>query len=90
MSQLNLWSRPWIVFDPANKQHRRWFTEFQRTRTWGHCPVRFVLDEPEGELITQIQNQLITYYINREFRESKTNKTQPQSRKKYVSKKRIS
>lgn len=70
MSQLSYWGRPWAVFDPANKQHRCWFTQFQRSRTWGHCPIRFVITDESGDLITAIQRQLIDYYINKEFKQT--------------------
>lgn len=69
MSRLSYWGRPWVVFDAANKQHRRWFAEFQKNRTWGNCPVRFVVDEAEGELITMMQRKLIDYYVGKEFKE---------------------
>lgn len=91
MSKLNYFGRPWVVFDATDKQHRRWFTEFQRTRTWGHCPVRFVIDEAQGDLVTLMQQQMITHYIDREFKvQEDVKKTQLKSRKTYFSKKRIS
>jgi hypothetical protein len=31
MSVLHYKSRPWIVFDPTIKIHRRWYAEFQRS-----------------------------------------------------------
>ena len=67
MSRLQLVSRPWVVFDPANKEHRRWFAEFNRTNAWGSCPVRFVIDDDHGDLITMIQRKLIEFYVDREF-----------------------
>ena len=88
MSKLSYWGRPWVVFDATNKQHRRWFAEFQRNRTWGNCPVRFVVDEAEGELITMMQRQLVSYYVDKEFKkinESKTAKAQRKSPKKHIS-----
>lgn len=92
MSKLNYFGRPWVVFDVTDKQHRRWFTEFQRTRTWGHCPVRFITDEAQGELIVMMQQQMINYYIDREFKvqEDAKTKSQLKSRKKYFSKKQLS
>lgn len=68
MSRLDYWGRPWVVFDATNKQHRRWFAEFQRTSTWGRCPVRFIVEQ-NGELLTLIQQQLIDYYVRKEFKE---------------------
>ena len=69
MSRLSYWGRPWVVFDATNKQHRRWFAEFQKYATWGRCPVRFVVDDDHGELVTMIQRQLIEYYVSKEFKE---------------------
>ena len=83
MSKLQLFGRPWVVFDPANKDHRRWFAQFQRESTWGHCPVRFVIDDDNGDLITMIQRKLIAYYVDREFGPEK----KPRIRPKRVAKK---
>jgi hypothetical protein len=66
MSRLAYMGRPWVVFDPKIKDHRRWFEEFQRRGTWGRCPVRFVTDD-SGDLITMIQRSLIKYYVTKEF-----------------------
>jgi hypothetical protein len=86
MSRLSYWGRPWAIFDATNKQHRRWFTEFQRNRTWGHCPVRFVVDDNQGELITMMQQQMIDYYVNKEFKQTNNAaKAQRKPSKKYLS-----
>lgn len=67
MSKLNLYGRPWVVFDAHNSEHRKWFAEFNKRRAWGQCPVRFVVDQDHGDLLTQIQRELIKYYVDREF-----------------------
>jgi hypothetical protein len=67
MSRLDYIGRPWTAFDPENKQHRKWFAEFQRSGTWGHCPVRFIVSDQHGDLITLIQRKLIGHYVDREF-----------------------
>jgi hypothetical protein len=67
MSQLALCGRPWTVFDPASKQHREWYHEFVKSNTWGRCPVRFVVPEDHGDLITMMQRTLVKYYIEQEF-----------------------
>ena len=69
MSKLQLFGRPWVVFDAHNKQHRKWFAQFTKQHTWGQCPVRFVIDEDSGDLITMIQRRLIEFYVEREFGE---------------------
>jgi len=67
MSHLQLHGRPWVVFDAKNKDHRRWFADFNLTGAWGRCPVRFVVNEDHGDLITQIQRELIKFYVEKEF-----------------------
>lgn len=67
MSRLQLFGRPWVVFDPSNKQHRKWFAQFNKKRTWGDCPVRFVVNDDHGDLLTMIQRELIRHYVEREF-----------------------
>jgi len=67
MSRLNLWGRPWTVFDPTNKEHRMHYHNFVKTASWGSCPFRFVVPEDHGDLITMIQRSLIEYYSNKEF-----------------------
>ena len=67
MSTLLFNGRPWTVFDAHNKLHRQWFAEFQRDRTWGRCPVRFISDDAAGDLLTMIQRRLIDYYTAKEF-----------------------
>ena len=56
-----------MVFNAKNKEHRRWFAEFNKSAMWGRCPVRFVVNEDHGDLITQIQRELIQYYVDKEF-----------------------
>jgi len=67
MSRLAFFGRPWVVFDARNKDHRQWFAEFQTNRSWSHCPVRFIVDDDHGDLLTMIQRRLIDYYTNQEF-----------------------
>ena len=67
MSKLQLFGRPYVVFDAKNKDHRRWFADFQRKSSWGQCPVRFVVDDDNGDLITMIQRRLIQFYVEKEF-----------------------
>jgi hypothetical protein len=68
MSLLELKSRPWTVFDPAHKEHRRWFHQFTQHGTWGRCPYRFIVPDDHGDLITMIQRSLVKYYVEHEFR----------------------
>ena len=67
MSRLQLFGRPYAVFDANNKEHRRWFADFNKQRTWAKCPVRFVVNDDHGDLITMIQRELIQHYVDNEF-----------------------
>jgi hypothetical protein len=68
MSTLALHCRPFTVFDPADSQHRRWYSDFVQSGTWGRCPVRFVVTDDQGDLITMMQRSLIRYYVSKEFK----------------------
>lgn len=69
MSKLQLFGRPFVVFNAKNKDHRKWFANFNKHLSWSGCPVRFVLNENNGDLITQIQRELIQFYVDKEFGE---------------------
>lgn len=72
MSRLEYFNRPLVAFDPNNKDHRRYYAEFQEKSSWGQCPVRFICpDDNGGDLISMIKNNLIQHYIDREFGGSK-------------------
>jgi len=70
VSNLNLFVRPWTVFDPSNQDHRTYYYEFIKTGTWGNCPLRFVVDNDHGDLITMIQRSLVNYYVEQEFKKN--------------------
>jgi hypothetical protein len=70
MSKLAFIGRPWVAFDATNKEHRTWFAEFRKLGTWGQCPVRFIIPDDHGDLITMIQRRLIDYYVSQEFGDS--------------------
>lgn len=67
MSRLQFYGRPWVSFDPTVDEHRRWFAEFQFYRTWSRCPVRFIVPDENGDLVTLIQRKLIEFYVGKEF-----------------------
>ena len=67
MSRLALYGRPYVIFDATNRTHREWFADFNKSGAWGNCPVRFVVDDDHGDLITMIQRHLIQYYVDKEF-----------------------
>lgn len=74
MSKLDFFGRPWVAFDASNKQHRRWYAEFQKYGTWGRTPVRFILPKEQGDLISMIHNNLLEYYVGKEFGENSVDK----------------
>jgi hypothetical protein len=82
MSALELFGRPYVVFDPSNRQHRSFYHQFVKTGTWGHCPVRFVVPEDHGDLITMIQRSLVKFYVEREFKNVAKKQQQPLVRQK--------
>jgi hypothetical protein len=82
MSRLQLHGRPWVVFDAGNKLHRKWFAEFNKSAQWGRCPVRFVVNEDHGDLITQIQRELIQFYVDKEFTKAIENPVAKKPQKK--------
>jgi hypothetical protein len=67
MSLLELHSRPFVAFDATNKEHRQHYHKFVMTRSWGGCPVRFLVPEDHGDLVTMMQRALIDYYTKKEF-----------------------
>lgn len=69
MSRLEYYSRPLVAFDPSNKEHRKHYANYLKTRAWGRCPVRFIVPDANGSnLIKMIENELISYYISKEFK----------------------
>lgn len=58
------------IFDPANKRHRTYYANFLRDRTWGHCPIRFAVNDSEASnnnLAYAMQRKLVEYYMAKEF-----------------------
>ena len=82
MSVLELSGRPFVVFDPGNKEHRRFYHAFVKTGTWGKCPWRFVVPEDHGDLVTMIQRSLVKYYVETEFKSVAKKQQKTVARKK--------
>jgi hypothetical protein len=68
MSKLELMRRPWVEFDPTDRDHRKWYAEYVQTGTWGRCPVRFVDPTDCGNLAAAMQASMVRYYVKQEFR----------------------
>jgi hypothetical protein len=84
VSRLELFGRPYVVFDPDNKDHRRYYYQFVETSSWGLCPVRFVVPEDHGDLVQMIQRSLVAYYVSKEFNRPKRTEKVVQKGKKTV------
>lgn len=67
MTSLNRVSRPWESFDATNKQHRKYYKDFVETNSWGGCPVRFILNETSGDVISMIERNLVRFYLAKEL-----------------------
>jgi hypothetical protein len=59
--------RPEVVFDPKNRDHRKWVASFFRNNSWRECPVRFIVRE-NGNDINVIKRQLVEFYTAKEFK----------------------
>jgi hypothetical protein len=60
-------ARPLVSFDANNKDHRRYYRDFLEANSWGTCPVRFIVEDQKGDLISFINDQMLEYYMRREF-----------------------
>jgi hypothetical protein len=67
MSILYLRSRPAIAFDVNNSKHREYYYDFVKNGTWGHCPVRFMAESLNTDLVTHINQKMLEYYVRQEF-----------------------
>jgi hypothetical protein len=82
MSKLEYYGRPWVEFEVSNKEHRRYYAEFLKFNSWGHCPVRFILTDEHGmDLPTMMKNRLCEFYVEQEFKNEKLDERNPRQRK---------
>ncbi len=68
MSTLIKAARPQVVFDANDPDHRRWYHEFCENRSWGKCPVRFLIDDIGTDLLSLIKRRMLDYYMQKEFK----------------------
>ena len=67
MSILDNFVRPIEMFDVNNKKHREYYFDYMKSNTWGNCPVQLKTPNQVVSLSTHAREQLIQYYINKEF-----------------------
>mgnify|MGYP003345340500 CR=1 FL=1 len=67
MSVLYRGIRPVVAFNVRNAEHRRWFAEFVKYQTWGRCPVRFMAEALDQDLVSYISDKMLAYYVQQEF-----------------------
>ena len=85
MSILYRGIRPVVAFDVQNPLHRKWFAEFVKYQTWGRCPVRFMTDSLDQDLVSYISDKMLAYYVKQEFESGRRkvkikNTAKPQSK----------
>lgn len=68
MSLLYLRSRPIVAFDVNNPDHRRYYRQFIERRSWGSCPVRFMVEGLNTDLLSHINREMLAWYVKNEFR----------------------
>lgn len=68
MSLLYLRARPIVAFDANNADHRRYYRQFLETRSWGKCPVRFMVESLNTDLLSHINSVMLDWYVRSEFK----------------------
>ena len=82
MSLLTLRARPIVAFDVYNADHREYFREFSKRTSWGNCPVRFMAEDLNVDLVTYISRKMLAYYITEEFKNENKRKIRTKSKSK--------
>lgn len=71
-SKLNVHIRQAVVFDPANKEHRKLYHQFVKQSSWTGCPYNWIIDDDSTSILYMIQKKLVGYYTHKEFDKQKT------------------
>jgi hypothetical protein len=66
-SLLDSRTRPTVLFNVANPEHRRIAWVFLKNRSWKDSPVLFALPEGETTVATLISREMAVFYSDREF-----------------------
>ena len=67
MSKINQYGRQYEVFDATSKTHRKIFHDVIKYKTWGRAPIRFWIENENNNLISQIADEMVRYYMMKEF-----------------------
>jgi hypothetical protein len=67
MLKSTLLLRPWAAFDPENKDHRRYFNNYLKTKSWAGCPYQWIILDDSGDVVHYITKVLTEYYLSKEF-----------------------
>jgi hypothetical protein len=71
-------TRPFLIFDPKNPEHRDIFNKFQRTQSWQHSPYQWTIDDDSTNLVHYLNKKLVAYYLSTEFdKPARTKRTKP-------------
>ena len=70
-------SRPFVVFDANNQEHRSLYNKFLKTRSWRHNPYQWIIDGSSLDVGPNINSKILKYYMNAEFSGKKTKKPAP-------------
>ena len=71
MSLLYLRARPIVAFNANNADHRRYYRQFIEKRSWGQCPVRFMVEGLNTDLLSHINREMLAWYLRNEFKNAK-------------------
>lgn len=55
-----------VAFNPALAEHRHAFKQFMRRRAWSDSPILFAHDPEYGNLIEQISEKLVAWYLEKD------------------------
>jgi hypothetical protein len=58
-----------IEFDAKNTTHRQHFHYFMKNNKWRESAPRFVLESPFVNVPVMIQQKLLEFYLNNEYKE---------------------
>ena len=67
MGKIDQYGRQHEVFDATSKTHRKIFHDVIKYKTWGRAPIRFWIENENNNLISQITDEMVRYYMMKEF-----------------------